>query len=223
MRLGFWDYLRWGDIKPIEQDGQVVAAKMKVYAGEEDEYYTFISPSAWEQLVEWMKYRESAGEHITEDSWVMRDLWDTSFAQGRGLVTKPKKLASTGVKSLVNRALWSQGLRTGLKASKKRHPYQAIHSLRKWFKTRCELSGMKPINIETLLSHSTGISDSYYRPTEMDLLDDYLKSVESLTIDSTKIQTKRFEDSSLDKDDIIAGLSDKLAIVMSRLEKLERR
>jgi hypothetical protein len=132
---------------------------MKVYAGEEDEYYTFIVPSAWEQLVEWMKYRETAGENITEDSWVMRDLWDASIAQGRGLVTKLKKLASTGVKSLANRALWSQGLRTGLKESKKRHPYQAIHSLRKWFKTRCELSGMKPINIETLLSHSDGISD----------------------------------------------------------------
>ena len=41
-RLGFWDYLRWGDIKPIERNGQIVAAKMIVYAGEEDEYYTFI-------------------------------------------------------------------------------------------------------------------------------------------------------------------------------------
>jgi hypothetical protein len=29
---------------------------------------------------------------------------------------------------------------------------------------------MKPINIEKFLSHSTGISDSYYRPTENDLL-----------------------------------------------------
>ena len=35
---------------------------------------------------------------------------------------------------------------------KKRHPYQANHSLRKWFKTRCEIGGMKPINVETLLS-----------------------------------------------------------------------
>jgi hypothetical protein len=221
-RLGFWDYLRWGDIKPIEQNGKVVAARMNVYSGEEDEYYTFIVPSAWEQLLEWMKYRESAGEHITEDSWVMRDLWDTSVDHGRGLVSRPKKLASTGVKSLVNRALWSQGLRIGLTENKKRHPYQAIHSLRKWFKTRCELSGMKPINIETLLSHSTGISDSYYRPTERDLLDDYLKSVECL-IDITEVQTKGYQDDSLVKDDIIAGLSDKLAMVMSRLEKLERR
>jgi hypothetical protein len=44
-----------------------------VNAGEEDGYYTFIVQSAWEQLFEWMKYRESAGEHITEDCWVMRD------------------------------------------------------------------------------------------------------------------------------------------------------
>ena len=55
---------------------------------------------------------------------------------------------------------------------------------------------MKPINIETLLSHSTGISDSYYRPTENDLLEDYLRSVECLTIDNAKVQTKRVEDES---------------------------
>ena len=55
------------------------------------------------------------------------------------------------------------------------------HGLRKWFKTRCELSGMQPINIE-LMNHSTGISDSYYRVTESQLLEDYLKAVPFLTI-----------------------------------------
>lgn len=44
------------------------------------------------------------------------------------------------------------------------------------------MGGMKPINIETLMGHSTGISDSYYRPTEKDLLEDYLKVVDLLTI-----------------------------------------
>jgi hypothetical protein len=44
---------------------------------------------------------------------------------------------------------------------------------------------MKPINMENLLSHSIGISNSYYRPTENELLDDYLKAVDSLTIDKT--------------------------------------
>lgn len=57
-----------------------------------------------------------------------------------------------------------------------------MHLLRKWYKTRCELRGMRPINVEILLSHSTGISDSYYRPTERELLDDYLRVVDQLTI-----------------------------------------
>lgn len=41
---------------------------------------------------------------------------------------------------------------------------------------------MKPINVELLMGHSTGISDSYYRPNENDLLQDYLNAVPELTI-----------------------------------------
>jgi hypothetical protein len=70
----------------------------------------------------------------------MRDLWDTRVAQGRGLVTRPKKLAALGIKRLMERAIWAQGLRKKLESGKKRHPYQANHSLRKWFKTRCEIA-----------------------------------------------------------------------------------
>ena len=57
-----------------------------------------------------MNYRETSGELINNDSWVMRDLWDTRVAQGRGLVTKPKKLTSLGVKRFMERAIWAQGL-----------------------------------------------------------------------------------------------------------------
>ncbi len=41
---------------------------------------------------------------------------------------------------------------------------------------------MRPINVDMLMGHSTGISDSYYRPPEKDLLEDYLKAVPDLTI-----------------------------------------
>lgn len=41
---------------------------------------------------------------------------------------------------------------------------------------------MKPINVETLMGHSTGISDSYYRPNENELLNDYLKAIPELII-----------------------------------------
>jgi integrase len=107
IRLGAWDYLQWGNIRPIDKDGGSVAAKMIVYAGEEEEYFSFISPEAWRALNDWMNYRETSGEQICKDSWVMRDLWDTRVAQGRGLVTKPKKLSSLGIKRLVERAIWA--------------------------------------------------------------------------------------------------------------------
>src|SRR5206468_6492972 len=97
------------------------------------------------------------------------------------------KLSSLGVKRLMERGIWAQGLRTRLEPGKKRHPFQANHSLRKWFKTRCEIAGMKPINIEKLMNHSCGISHSYYRATEMELLQDYLKAAEMLSIDNDKL------------------------------------
>jgi hypothetical protein len=118
-------------------------------------------------------------------------LWDTQIKISRGIVTIPKKLTAIGVKRLMERAIWAQDLRKELEAGKKRHPFATNHSLRKWFKTRCELAGMKPINIENLMGHSTGISDAYYRPTENDLLQDYLKCIDVLTIEDTKsLQTK---------------------------------
>jgi integrase len=96
IRVGAWDYLQWGHIRPIERDSKVIAAKVIVYAGEDEEYFTFISPEAWRALKDWMTFREKSGEVTKEDSWVMRDLWDTRVAHGRGLATMPKKLASLG-------------------------------------------------------------------------------------------------------------------------------
>jgi integrase len=235
IRLGSWDYLKWGHIKQIERDGKIVAAKVIVYAGEDDEYFTFITKEALFSLMDWMKYREDSGESISEESWLMRDLWDTGAVRGGpGLVSKPKKLASAGIKRLIERALWAQGLRKRLENGKKRHPYQAVHSFRKWFKTRAENGGMKPINVEILLSHNVGISSSYYRPTETDLLNDYMKIADLLTFDKREklnqelqiYQQRSQEDIYLikgklqDKEDAIKSLSDQFSSLKLVVDQL---
>jgi DNA-binding transcriptional regulator GbsR (MarR family) len=38
-----------------------------------------------------------------------------------------------------------------LEDGKKRHDFQSNHGFHKWFKTQCELAGMKSINIEILM------------------------------------------------------------------------
>ena len=159
----------------------------------------------------------------------MRDLWDTRVAQGRGLASLPKKLSSLGLKRLMERAIWAQGLRKKLEPGKKRHPYQANHSLRKWFKTRCEIAGMKPINIEKLMNHSVGISDSYYRATENELLEDYLKAVDLLAIngDQTVLQKQvkalkeRNEDSEYLVKAKLQEKDDQIEILVKKQEKFE--
>jgi len=107
--------------------GKIIAARMVVYSGSDDSYITFITSSAYRELADWMKYREESGEKITEDSWVMRDLWDTRVRIYRVLVTIPKKLTAIGVKRLMERAIWAQGLRKKLEDGKKRHPFPTNH------------------------------------------------------------------------------------------------
>jgi integrase len=196
IRLGAWDDLKWKHIQPVrkENEGKIIAAKVIVYSGDVEEYFTFITPEAYYELEKWMNYRKDSGEPITGESWLMRNVWDIKRGYMKGMITIPKKLKSTGVKRLVEDALWSQSVRKKLEDGKKRHDFQSNHGFRKWFKTQCELAGMKSINIEILMGHSIGISNSYYKITEKDLLKDYLKAIDSLSIleeNKLKVENQR--------------------------------
>ena len=87
-------------------------------------------------------------------------------------------MTAPSVRQYYNRLLFSIGIRS---QKKRRHEF-SVHGFRKYFKTRAEQSGMKPINVEILMGHSVGISDSYYRPTENELLQDYLRVTDALTL-----------------------------------------
>jgi hypothetical protein len=64
-----------------------------------------------------------------------------------------------------------------LEEGQKRHEWKTAHGYRKFFKSRAE-QVMKPINVELLIGHGSGISKSYWRPTEKEVLEDYLKAVD---------------------------------------------
>ena len=102
-RIGAWEYLKWKHITPLKrEDGEILGAKIIIYARAPEEYYCFITPEAYNSLKAWMDYRANAGEEITRESWIMRDLWQTTdFSYGAqwGLVRYPKQLKATGVKS----------------------------------------------------------------------------------------------------------------------------
>jgi integrase len=214
IRVGAWDYLRWKHIIPIKNendDNSIIVAKIIVYAGEFDQYYSFITKEAYDSLKTWMDYRESYGEKITGESWLMRNLWKTTnmkYGSRNGLAQHPMRLKSSGVKSLVGKALFQQNVRPILEKGKKRHDFKGLHGFRKYFKTHCEQK-MRPANVELLLNHDLGVSQSYYKPQEKDILEDYLKAVDLLTINSDnttlKKQLQKVEEENKNSEYIIKG------------------
>ena len=106
----------------------------------------------------------SYGEKITADSWLMRDLWQTTnmnYGTSWGLATSPRKLKSSGIKRLLDRAVWEQGIRKPLIEGVNRREWKIAHGYRKFYKSRAEQI-MKPINVEITMGHDIGISSSYY-------------------------------------------------------------
>ena len=180
IRIGAWETLSWGDIQPINKGGEVVAAKLRVYPGDPEEYYTFISGEACRSVDAYMDFRRSQGEKIDSGSPVLRDLFIPDRG-GIGVPHRPQRLAANGVKRLIENALKRTGLRGKLPERKRRHEWQGAHGFRKFFKTVCE-KHMKSLHVELLLGHDTGLSESYYRPSEEELLNDYLKAAPDLTM-----------------------------------------
>ena len=100
IRIGAWDYLLWKHVSPISNDeGEIIAVKITVYGGDAEEYYSFITPEAYNSLKEWMDFRASYEEKITGESWLMRDIWQTTniaYGANRALATCPIKLKHSG-------------------------------------------------------------------------------------------------------------------------------
>jgi integrase len=233
MRIGAWDFLKWKHITPHKDaKGEIVASRLTIYAGEPEEYYTFITPEAYNALLEWMNFRASYGEKITGESCVMRDLWQTTnmnYGAKWGLATNPKQLKSLAIKRLLDRALWEQGIRQKLPIGVKRYEWKEGHGYRKFFKSHAE-QVMGPANVERLMGHDLGVSESYWKPTESEVLQGYLKAVDLLTIDGNEQklsrQVEELKGKSKDNEYIISGkLEEKdrqIEILTKKQEKTEQ-
>jgi integrase len=223
IRVGAWDFLRWGHIEPVIRDGKVVAARMKVYGGEAEEYVTFITPEAYACAREWMALREEYGEKITPNSWLLRDNFKTAtqtYGAHSGLACTPRRLKSSGVRSMLKRAWVAQGLMKD--ATGKLYEFKSSHGFRKRWKTICELAGLKPLNIEMMLGHDSGISGSYYRPNDADLCNDYVRAVDDLTLDEgNRLKSKVAELSAKVADD--TDVKRELAEKDKQIERLQEK
>ena len=204
IRIGAWEWLKWKNVIPIYDDKKtVIVAKIIVYDGEPDQYFSFITPEAYWSLKEWMEFREKQGEKITKESYLMRDLWNTGkiFINSResnltkgtmGNISIPKKASGNAIRQIFTRAWKIQDIRPP-DNDIRRHEFKSTHCFRKYFETHA-MDKMKLLNVKILMGHDTGLEKSYYKPSEKDILEDYLKVIDLLTINEVNKLKLEFEE-----------------------------
>lgn len=237
IRVGAWEWLKWKHIIPLyDEEKRVIAAKIIVYDGEPEQYFSFITPEAYFSLKDWMEFREIQGETITRESWLMRDIWNTgriisnvkelNLKGTSGLISAPKRADSNAIRQIFTRAWKIQNIRE--MDNQRRHEFKSTHCFRKYFETNA-LNSMKLLNVKILMGHDTGLEKSYYKPVEKDLLQDYLRAIESLSIDGNQMklikEVEELREKSKENEYIIKGkLEEKakqIAVLQRKQEKYE--
>jgi integrase len=238
IRLGAWDYLKWGHINPQERNGKIVCALVEVYKDTPEQYPTLITVEAYNALKEWMEFRERSGEIITPDSWVMRDYWDTEEGFTHGIAKEAQQLKSSGIKSLIDSAVRRQGLRKNLTNGKKRHDVQLNHSYRKFRETQLIRAGLKLVDVNILQGHANGgMVDHYYRPSAdpNNRIDDYLiteflKAERYLTVDDNhdisefkeELQYYKSQIKELKKENLLTKFNQVMEMLEEKVLKLNK-
>ena len=199
IRVGAFEGMCWGDLTPIykEEDGdgkapaQIRAARLVVYRGSVEEYITFVSPECYDSLMQYRGLREGIGETITARSPLIRDAWDNH--RYRKQVAKDPKaakpLTSKTIANMMGQFLKRIRLRDpslclpaggGNGSYGNHYEFKQVHGFRKYFKTNAERT-IKTIDVEKLIGHA----ESYYKPSEEYLAEQYAKIVPNLTISET--------------------------------------
>jgi len=231
IRIGAWEWLKWKNIIPIYDDkNAVIAAKIIVYDGEPEQYFSFISPEAYWSLKEWMDFREKQGEKISGVSWLMRDLWNTGkiFLNSResnltkgttGIVSMPKKAGANAIRQIFTRAWKIQSIRPP-ENDIRRHEFKSTHCFRKYFETHA-MESMKLLNVKILMGQDTGLEKSHYKPTEKDILEDYLKAVDLLTINEINKLKLEFEEKLQEEKSQLEAIAKDVAFLKRKYNKLK--
>lgn len=230
IRVGAWNWLKWKHVNPIydEDNNELLSARLQVYSGERDEYYTFVTPEAYNAIQDYMDFRQLHGEKINGDSWIIRDTWqkiDKKHGHRIGLAVDPKKLDSEGIRKLIYNAWKIQGVIEKSVGKNRNHDFKSSHGFRKFFQTHA-MQVMYSSNVELLMGHSSsmGLKKNYYKPTEKMLLEDYLKAVDLLILNNNKLRIeKQFQEQNSKNTETITSISDEILKLRKEVELLKSK
>jgi hypothetical protein len=136
-------------------------------------------------------------------------------------VKSPRALSARSLKQVLYITIQRAGVRQVQHVQgrdrRERHETQTTHGFRKFAETTMIRNGVNAVDAESLLGHKTGLIHRYNRPSEEELLKEYLKAVDALTIDGKNALEKQVIKLQGEKDKLILTLEKRLRYIEKRL------
>jgi integrase len=206
LRIGALPSLKLRNLMKIgtDSDEKCYVYQITVYEGTKEEYFCFCSPECVMAIESYLEYRRRLGEKLTSETQLIREQFDRNDLFR---VRNPHKISLYTLLGILTAVLVSSGVRTVVpdtenKDRGKRREVARAHGFRKFTTTNMIRARVNPEIREMLLGHSIGLSGSYYRPDSREMLQEYLKAVDLLTIsDENRLRIKVDELTTKTKDD----------------------
>jgi integrase len=200
LRRGALPGLRLKDLQKIDK---YQLYKISVYKNEQEYYVTFCTPECARYIDRYLDWRQRLGEQLKPNSPLLRISFDA--------VTQPnvpKPVSIYVVNSRVRALLERTGVRPA-QETYQRTELMLSHGFRKFFKTTCINAGMNPLYSEYVMGHRSGLTKSYFKPTDQELLEGndkalgYVAAVNDLTINEEHRLTKKVNELQVKNDQIM--------------------
>ena len=219
VRIGSIEHLKWKHVVPVENQGYRFAKLIvPVSKGSGEAYVTFITPEAYEALLEYKRMREAEGEVVTHDSPLIRVVkWSKAEDEGKGM---PLPASSKTLRNELHNLWVKAGLRR--RSGGKPQDVKAVHGFRKFFATRLENAGVGRLMVETLLGHRISVVSNYYKPSENELIAAYVKAIHELTISEALESKTELQKRLAERDKKIAELEKEYLLLQEKISEMER-
>jgi integrase len=199
LRRGAIQYLRLRDITKVKK---YCLYRINVYKKEQEHYTTFCTPECARLIDQYLEWRQHLGEQLKPNSPLFRARFDTITQ-----LNVPKPLTVHSISFIIHALLDNTGVRPPSETNARTELMQT-HGFRKFFKTTCINAGMNPLYSEYLMGHRSGLTKSYFKPTDMELLEGndktrgYFAAINDLTINEEFRLLKKIDELNKKKGEI---------------------
>jgi len=193
--------------------------KIDVYKGlkGKGQYYTFCTPEAAKAIDNYLEFRERCGEKITPNSPLFRKDFDI------GIHEQARNAIHIWTRESIIMALRTLLINNGLieidhvNGTRNRKEVKQSHGLRKFFETMLVNSNLHETVIRKLTGHSPthNLTQLYSKQTEEEMLQEYSKAIDFLTINPENRLKRQVEILTVEKS--------KVDFAISQIEEMKLR